>query len=109
MLLPTQRYPQTKVRIVWTSISLFSGQPSPPAPSHPFPFNQKLQGGSFVVGGPAADLPASVTALGGFFVHPAVATIAHTASCVQEELFGPLLYVHKFKVGGGESGCSGTC
>ncbi|CAI7882032.1 unnamed protein product [Closterium sp. NIES-53] len=53
------------------------------------------QGGEFLVGG--VEGAGNVGLAGGNFVRPAVVAIKHTAPCVQEELFGPLLYVHKFK------------
>jgi len=52
------------------------------------------QGGRVLAGGKA--LPALAGALaGGHFVEPTVVEIAHSAPCVQEELFAPVLYVIK--------------
>uniref|UniRef100_A0A6A7G362 aldehyde dehydrogenase (NAD(+)) n=2 Tax=Hirondellea gigas TaxID=1518452 RepID=A0A6A7G362_9CRUS len=47
-------------------------------------------GGEIIHGGDVLDMP-------GNFVQPTLASVPTTAACVQEELFGPLLYVMPFK------------
>jgi aldehyde dehydrogenase family 7 protein A1 len=49
------------------------------------------QGGKILVGG-------SVIESDGNFVQPTIVEISPDASVVKEELFGPVLYVMKFKV-----------
>ena len=50
-----------------------------------------FQGGKILTGG-------SIVEGVGNFVQPTVVEISHDADVVKEELFGPVLYVFKFKV-----------